>query len=158
MLKSRKALAALGGALVAAVGIFSVAVFHQSDAAQAQAQGSQTCIGTFEASTVSASTDTFHTLGRITLEMGRDDIKGILETQDNRRIAVTTQTIGNGIFLSMELSDGVFVFGQGSATQAVRSCRGSMAGTFTMERIRVAGRPAFATSVPYGHWLFDFDE
>jgi hypothetical protein len=153
MLKSKKLLAVLGGAMVAVVGVFSVALFQESSDAQAAQQAPFQCIGTFEATTLPGSRDLSY-FGDISLDMGRD-ISGILETQDGNRIRMTTEVIGNGIFLAMELSDGVFIFGQGASTAPIRECRGGMGGTFTVTTIggRVAGRPA---PEPIGTWALIF--
>jgi hypothetical protein len=153
MFKSKKLLAVLGGAMIAVVGVLSVAFVQDSGDVQAAQQARFQCIGTFEASTLPGNRD-LSVFGDITLDLGRD-ITGTLQTQDGNSIRMTTEVIGNGIFLAMELSDGVFVFGQGTATSPIRECRGGMGGTFTVTSIggRVAGRPA---PEPLGTWALIF--
>jgi hypothetical protein len=142
------------GAVALLAGGASVGAMRYTASADNSGQANTRCIGTFEASTVSAKADTFATRGLMEIEIGRDDIRGILETQDGNRIRFTGATIGNGIFLTMELSDGAFVYGFGSAANLMRDCRGGMGGLFS-----VGGRAISRTAIndTMGRWEFQFE-
>ncbi len=130
MFTPKKLFLGLAGALTA-ITVTTLALPGSPVMARESSQAATTCTGQFSAS-ASDARENSSISGRATMEVAGTSFRGTLEVGNGQSARLYGETAGIGVFVAIEMPDGLVIMGMGGGVNPLATCRGRLGGLFNV--------------------------